>query len=134
MREYWFVLAENSGECVEVMELDDLDAARCEAERIAAYLQQPIRVFEYIALVPTPISKAILRSDKPGSGMHFYVCQRSDDDLEWWQGALLIVAHSEDEAIALFKEQEAASPKRVHRIANLTASGDPRVIYDHESS
>lgn len=68
--------------------------------------------------------------------MQVYVCQRWLEHAEDWKGALLIAAHSEQEAIEVYvyAEWHREPPKSIYILAGVTAIGEPRVLYDDEVS
>lgn len=79
--------------------------------------------------------------------MNLYICYRynpDDKSPSWWAGVLVVVAESEEQAGQLVVRHERWFPipenfdyhqsdnwpGKVERVANVTATGEPRIIYD----
>jgi hypothetical protein len=54
--------------------------------------------------------------------MRFFVCTMATGT-DWLEGAMLIVARSEDEAAAVFKEHEAVDPLKTYEIKGAGVQG-----------
>ena len=52
--------------------------------------------------------------------MRFFVCTMAEGT-DWLEGAVLIVARSDDEAAAVFKEHEAVAPLKTYEITGVGA-------------
>lgn len=66
--------------------------------------------------------------------LRVWVCYRGDPD--GWEGSLIIAAHDEDEAFALFKmgeENDVAVPHLVIPMHDVWAAVPPRILYNDDA-
>ena len=77
--------------------------------------------------------------------MNVYICYRYDDPFDRWMGASIVAADSEQDAGRLMVDYEEDTncyetpeeyresyswPKRIVMLADVTATGEPRVLYE----
>lgn len=65
------------------------------------------------------------------ANLNVYECRRYTDPDDSWAGALIIAAHDEDEAVAIFRQRESEDDTPdVHVWDGISATGEPRVLYN----